>query len=148
LKNTPDYDPARIKIDVEADCSSSTAAIVIAAGWRNNVRKLKDVSPALTTKNMRKSLVNAGFHALVDSVYLTSDRFLLPGDILLYDGHHVAVNLDRGNGGNDPVLAEVAKLVMDGRYGNGSDRKKRLAEDFPQYGYSQIQACVNLLSWR
>lgn len=34
---------------------------------------------------------------LTASKYLTSDAYLLPGDILLYEGHHTATNLDTGS---------------------------------------------------
>ena len=46
---------------------------------------------------MRKAFANAGFEELTDSKYLTSDKYLLPGDVLLYEGHHVAMNLDYGS---------------------------------------------------
>ena len=52
----------------------------------------------MTTSNMSAALKIAGFQVLADSKYLTSDKYLLPGDILLYDGHHVAINVSTGSG--------------------------------------------------
>ena len=48
------------------------------------------------TGNMRAGLKAAGFEVLTDSKYLTSDAYLLEGDITLNDNAHVAVNLTDG----------------------------------------------------
>ena len=42
----------------------------------------------------------AGFQVLTESKYLTSYDYLLPGDILLNDIHHVAINLSIGKNTN------------------------------------------------
>ena len=91
------WKPGAIKTPCEADCSSSTAANIIAAGYLLGISKLQTISPSLTTRSLRAALRAVGFVLLTDSKYLTSDAYLLPGDILLYDGHHVAVNLDTGS---------------------------------------------------
>lgn len=91
------YDPAQITIKCEADCSSGVAANVKATGYRKGLKALQNVSADCYTGNLRKALLNAGFKALTDSKYLTSDKYLLPGDILLYEGHHTATNLDIGS---------------------------------------------------
>ena len=91
------WDPAKIITPCEGDCSATTAANVIAAGNLLGFSKLKSFNPSNTTSTLRKALVAVGFELLTDSKYLTSDKYLLPGDILLYDGHHVAVNLDYGS---------------------------------------------------
>lgn len=90
------YNPASITVPCEADCSSSTAAIVKAVGYRLNISGLKNVSAALSTYGMRSAFRNAGFVVLTDSKYLTSPMYLLAGDILLNDSSHVAINLDNG----------------------------------------------------
>ena len=95
------WDPSKIKDPCECDCSASTAANIQAAGHRLGNADLQKVNPGLTTSVMRKALMAAGFDCLTDPKYLTSDQYLLPGDILLYDGHHVAVNLDRGTKAGD-----------------------------------------------
>lgn len=91
------YDPAQITIKCEADCSSGVAANVKATGYRKGLKALQNVSVDCYTGNLRKALLNAGFEALTGSKYLTSDKYLLPGDILLYEGHHTATNLDIGS---------------------------------------------------
>lgn len=90
------WNPAAITTACEADCSASTAANVIAVGYLLGISVLKNLSPSLTTSGMRAALKAAGFQVLTDSKYLTSDAYLLPGDVPLLDGHHVAVNLDAG----------------------------------------------------
>lgn len=91
------YDPAQITIKCEADCSSGVAANVKAAGYRLGIKSLQNVSADCYTGNLRAALKAAGFEVLTDSKYLTSDAYLLPGDILLYEGHHTATNLDTGS---------------------------------------------------
>lgn len=90
------YDPAKIITPCEADCSSGVAANTKAAGYRLNIQKLKDVSIYCYTGNLRAVFKAAGFEVLTDSKYLTSDEYLLEGDILLNDGAHVATNLTDG----------------------------------------------------
>lgn len=83
-------------VPCEADCSSGVAAIVKGAGYRLKNEKLKNVSTACYTGNLRAALKAAGFEVLTDKKYLTSDAYLLEGDILLNDGAHVATNLTNG----------------------------------------------------
>ena len=90
------YDPAQITIACEADCSSGVAAIVKGAGYRLGNEKMKNVSIYLYTGNMRAGLKEAGFEVLTDDKYLTSDAYLLEGDITLNDNAHVAINLTDG----------------------------------------------------
>lgn len=89
------YNPSAIKTKCEADCSSGVMANVKAAGHLLGNVKLKDV-PVTSTHSMREILRKAGFEVLTDSKYLTSDAYLLRGDILLNDGHHTATNLTIG----------------------------------------------------
>lgn len=90
------WKPEKIKTKCEADCSSSTAANVIAAGHQMGIKKLQEINSNCTTSNLRAALKVAGFEVLTKSKYLTSDSYLMPGDILLNDGHHVAINLTLG----------------------------------------------------
>lgn len=90
------YDPAQITVPCEADCSSGVTAIVKAVGYRLGIEKLKKVSTSCYTGNLRAALKAAGFEVLTDRKYLTSDAYLLEGDILLNDGSHTATNLTDG----------------------------------------------------
>ncbi len=126
------YDPAQITVACEADCSSGVAAIVKGAGYRLGIDALKKVSTTCYTGNLRAALKAAGFEVLTESKYLTSDAYLFAGDILLNDNAHVATNLTTGSkasGTSAPSksINEVAKEVINGKWGNGSDRTNRLA---------------------
>lgn len=92
------YDPAQITVACEADCSSGVVANVKAAGYRLGISKLKNVPIMYTvTSDLHYKLKSAGAIELRDSKYLTSDKYLRPGDILLAISHHTATNLDMGS---------------------------------------------------
>ena len=91
------YDPTKITEDCETDCSNGVACIVKAAGHFLNDEKLQNVSIYSYTGTLRRNLIAAGFEALTDSKYLKSDEYLYAGDILLYEGHHTAINLTNGS---------------------------------------------------
>ena len=90
------YDAAAIKNKCDSDCSASVAAIVKATGYLLNNDKLKKVSPDCYTGNLKAALKAAGFTILTDSKYLTSDKYILKGDILLKENHHTCINLTDG----------------------------------------------------
>lgn len=105
------WNPASITTPCESDCSASTSACIIAAGHKTGDSRLMSISPSLTTYVMRSSLRAAGFMLLTDSRYLSSDAYLLPGDILLNDNAHVAVNLDSGpNSGESVIVSDGSAL--------------------------------------
>lgn len=91
------YDPAQITIACEADCSSSTAAIVKAVGCLLGYDEMAAISIDCWTGNLKAALKACGFTVLTESKYLTSPDYLLPGDILLNEQHHVVINLDKGS---------------------------------------------------
>lgn len=90
------YNPAEITELCEADCSAGVAAIVKSVGKLEQLPRLAEISPYLYTGNIRNALINAGFRDLTDAAYTGSPDMLYPGDILLYENHHVAINLDYG----------------------------------------------------
>ena len=91
------YRPSGITVKCEADCSSGVAAIVKAAGYLKGLAALQNVSSDCYTGNIRTALKNAGFKVYSDSKYLTSANYLLPGDLLLKEGHHICTNLTAGS---------------------------------------------------
>lgn len=91
------WHPSKIMVNCEADCSSSTCANVVAVGHRLGMKELQKVNPGLTTRNLKPALKEAGFKILTDTKYTKSQEYLLPGDILLSEGHHVAINVSKGN---------------------------------------------------
>ena len=96
------YRPKNIVQPCEADCSAGVAAIVKATGFLLGIKALQDVSADMYTGSERKILQAAGFQVLTESKYLTSDKYLLRGDILLCEGHHTAINLNDGTGSGSP----------------------------------------------
>lgn len=90
------YDPSQITIACEADCSSSTAAIAKAVGIVLGIQKLADIDINMSTWVEVEELTNAGFQMLTATKYLTSERNLIPGDILLKYGH-TCIEVGSGN---------------------------------------------------
>lgn len=90
------YDPSKITVACEEDCTAGVSANVRAAGYLCGIKALQNV-PICSSRNMRSEFVAAGFKALTDSKYLTSAKYLLPGDILLYVNHHAAANVTIGS---------------------------------------------------
>ncbi len=121
------YDPAQITVKCEADCSSGVAAIVKAAGYRLNNQKLKNVSTSCYTGNLRASLKAAGFNVLTESKYLTSDAYLLEGDIILNDGAHVATNLTNGAKTSSAAAAQTATVKSNAKLDTAHGFNKSLA---------------------
>lgn len=91
------YKPENIKNKCEADCSAGVTAIVKAVGYLKDIQPLKDLSITNYTGSMKTNFRAAGFDVLIDQKYLTSDKYLLPGDILLNEKHHTCINLDYGS---------------------------------------------------
>ena len=113
LCNTPNYDPAKINMPCESDCTCGAATCVKAAGLRKGNVQLGNLDPDyFYSGNMRQGFKNIGFQVLTDPKYLTSDRYLLPGDILLYDNHHAATNLDVGSMVRDEWRADQVKYQL------------------------------------
>ena len=94
------YDPAKITVACEEDCTAGVSANVKAAGFLHGVKALQGV-PLCSSRNMREKFTAAGFRALTTSKYLTSPNELLPGDVLLYEDHHAAANVTCGKNVRD-----------------------------------------------
>ncbi|MBQ2680443.1 MAG: hypothetical protein IJF97_00750 [Eggerthellaceae bacterium] len=118
------WDASKIAVPCEADCSSSTAACVIAAGHIIGVPRIyNNVSEYAVTWNIGKMLVNAGFSRLTDAKYLTSDAYLPAGTIVNRSSQHVVITVSDGAN-----AAETVRLVggydSEGDEVNDSDIKK------------------------
>ena len=100
---------------------------------------------------MRSALKSAGFKVYTSSKYLTSDAYLKPGDILLNDNAHVAINLSTGSKvktststtSTSAKIKKIALEVIDGKWGNGEDREKALKA--AGYNYNEVQKAGNEL---
>lgn len=132
------WDLAKINTDCETDCSAFMTVCAECAGIPFKYTN------APTTRTMRSEFTKTGlFLALADKKYLTSDKWLKRGDILVKEGSHTVMVL--GNGANANTISlptdDIDKLahdVIDGLYGSGEIRKQRLGDK-----YSAVQARVN-----
>lgn len=130
-----------ITTECECDCSSLVAVCVNAAGIA--------VSKDIYTGNEKSALQATGkFIVYTESKYVRTSDYLKRGDILLAKGHTAIVLSDgvqvaavNNNDGSKMSVEEIAREVSDGKWGNGSDRKKRL--EAAGYNYLQVQAAVN-----
>lgn len=97
LEATGTYDPADISTACDDDCSAGVTACFKAAGKRLGIQALAGLDPATYTGNMRQRFMDAGFEVITASYVVSSEDYLLPGDVLLRDGYHTAMNLDCGD---------------------------------------------------
>lgn len=148
------YDPAKITTPCESDCSAGVLANVKAAGYTLGIAALKNINQNGYTGSMKAQLKAAGFEVLTDSKYLTSDAYLLRGDILLNEGHHTATNLTDGAKAKsstgtgktaNKTAAEVAQEIADGKGGWGNNPQR--AEKLKAAGYdpAEVQKLVNVI---
>ena len=127
------WDLSKIKIKCETDCSALVAVAVNCAGI--------PISKDMYTGNQLSVLRSTGKFIIYTSAdYISSDVKLKRGDILLGKGHTAVVL------GNPPAKKsniEIAREVIDGKWGSGDTRKSRL--EAAGYNYSAIQSEVNRL---
>ena len=143
VKNN-NFNPSKTTKAVNTDCSALVCVCCAYAGILT--RYLQIGNNSLTTSTLKKYLLSSGmFDAITEKEYLTSDKYLLRGDILLYEGHHTAVNLDDGIYAKQSTelksIDEIAHEVINGKWGSGSDRIQRLRTS--GYNPQLVQAKVN-----
>lgn len=84
------YDASKITTPCNADCSSSTSAICMAAGYLAGDEKLQNLGLRYTG-NMVSSYPLAGFQMFTDANLRNSKDYLQPGDILLKENKHTCI---------------------------------------------------------
>lgn len=150
LAKTVGYDLSRVG-KCNCDCSSLQHVAAVASGasgvtYGNN---------GWTTTTMKSALQKAGYKIITDRGYLADKEYCVRGAIYVKAGSHTVCGLDKGEcykktlnraGISQTVAAlksveQVAREVIAGKWGNGSDRKKRL--EAAGYNYAQVQAAVN-----
>lgn len=95
------FDLAKITTPSECDCSSLLHVCAIAGG-----ANLTYGSNGHTTRTMVWEFVNSGdYIKLTDSKYLTTDKYLQRGDILVKEGSHAAMVLGDGTEGTPDTPA-------------------------------------------
>lgn len=141
---TVNFDPSKTTKEVNTDCSALVCVCCAYAGVP--IQYLQISNNSLTTSTLRKYLLQSGmFEAITDKEYLINDKNLLRGDILLYEGHHTAVNLNDGINAKNTIelksLDEIAQEVLDGKWGNEPQRRIDLIN--AGYNYALVKAKVN-----
>lgn len=97
------FDLAAITQACECDCSSLVHVCAIAGG-----ASLTYGSNGHTTRTMVKEFVASGDYVkIIDSKYLTSDKYLQRGDILVKEGSHTAMVLTDGAAFSSDVPVSV-----------------------------------------
>ena len=136
------YDLSKISNKTNCDCSSFATVCAIAAG----VKSLEYTGNAPTTRTMESAFLRTGkFTILKESKYLTSDKYLRRGDILVSISHHTVIVLDNGEKVKKKSVKEVVDDILKGLYGNGDERKARLkAEGYTDEEIKAIQAEINI----
>ena len=119
--------------DTECDCSSFMTACALCGGAKIDYR-----GNAPTTRSMVTRFRASGAYDIIPFVS-PKHSGLKRGDILVRQGAHTVMVLDDFAALKDNV--EIAVEVINGKWGTGADRKKRLTD--AGYDYGQIQALVN-----
>ena len=104
-----------------------------ALGFVLGIEKLQKVSIYAYTGNLRSTLKAAGFQELTASKYLTSEDYLLPGDIMLLEGHHVAINIDAGK--KAAVPEPTHKVAYPHWIQSGNDWYLRISKGVNAHGF-------------
>lgn len=101
LAATGTWDPADIAEPCEGDCCRDCTTVWQAVGERHGIEALKRLDPdpynnTTYTANARQRYEAAGFQVLTGDFFTGSDAHLLPGDCLLNESIHMAMQLDVG----------------------------------------------------
>lgn len=111
------YDPSKITVACESDCSAGVIANIKAVGHILGRPELQNIT-CTYTGNMRSGLTAAGFACLTESKYLTSSAYLVAGDVLLNDKHHTATAVTNGvSAGTGEITASAMPLIKRGSKG-------------------------------
>ena len=139
------YDVGQISVDVETDCSALVSLACMYAGVPEN--RLYVQGNSATTRNLRARLESTGLvETFVTIDYCARSEKLVRGDILLSPGHHVAVVTEGEHQVSKTAtktVAEIAKEVIAGKWGNGKTREERLTS--AGYNYELVRMEVNRL---
>lgn len=132
-----DYDPGTVTVDVNTDCSALVTVACIYAGIAECA--LVRGGNCATTRTLKKLLTDTGeVQCFTTPDYTQKPDKLKRGDILLKEGSHVAVVVKSDVFKNKDVLIQE---ILQGVWGNGSERKKNL--ELAGYNYSEVQKAVN-----
>ena len=133
------YRAKNIKTPCETDCSGGVASDEKAVGYLLDIPELKAISHQCWTGNILPALLKAGFVASNDPKYLTSDKYVRRGGILLnLDGHITTFVTD----GAKPT--PIGKATTTSSTGGG---KVNVTLDILKNGSkgTQVKSCQQLL---
>ena len=133
------YDPSKITVNCETDCTESTTANCKAAGYILGIQSLKDLPIDTYSGNMKSRFIKAGFTALAAKKYLTSPNYLLPGDVLLYEGHHACINITYGK--------DASKAIPTYKLGDRTLRNGMTGADVKELQTDLIKLGYDLGKW-
>lgn len=130
----------------ECDCSSFMHTAAIAGG-----ANIHYGSNGATTRTLRTVLGNSGYYTLLkESKYLTSDKYLKRGDILVKEGSHTIMALGNGSGVTPtptPTPTPSNKISVDGEWGKNTTKATQKVLGTPVDGIvsKQIKSCQKYL---
>lgn len=100
------YQLGKISAPCESDCSSFMGVCVEAAGIA------LPAGNGPTTATLRKVLAATGaFEILTAEKYLTTDKYLRPGDILCHEGSHTVMALESGEYANTDAVPRLGPVT-------------------------------------
>lgn len=108
------WNPEKLKEPCETDCSQLMASCARCAGL--NIPRVAlggGRYNAPVTQTMRSAFSSTGaFEVLTDPKYLTSDKYLKRGDILLRESGHTAMALSNGDAANESEATLAASASV------------------------------------
>lgn len=134
------YDVSKVTKKCNCDCSSLVSVACMYAGIDEKL--LYIYGNCATTRTLKASLQRTGeVEIFTTADYTTKSDKLKRGDILLSEGHHVAVVIVAEAAGTKKADPEIVKQILDGKLGNGSERKNKVIQ--MGYNYDDVQRKVN-----
>lgn len=128
----------KVSVPVETDCSKMVGDGI------NCTLKKQAIPSDIYTGNLDRYLMATGlFTKLTGSKYCGQDSYLMVGDIINNPARHVITALQNGSNAQPTAktMSQVAQEVIDGKWGSGDERKKRLRA--AGYDPDQVQTIVN-----
>ena len=126
--NAVGWNPDKLTKKVETDCSETVGVGV------NCVVGRALVSKSIWTGNLKGVLMQTGlFEVLTDKKYLTSDEYLLTGDIINKPGHHVISALEDGTKTTKTTNLTIAKPTL--KKGSKGAEVKKLQKNLNDLGF-------------
>lgn len=112
------YDPSKVKIKCETDCSALATLSCIYAD-KSLLRYLYVDNNSSTTRNIKERVKTSGkFYVYTDEKYLKDDQYVIRGDLLLCEGKHIVCVLENGQKVMEP--GDVVTIKNGATYGGSA----------------------------